>query len=316
MAKTKSKPSKSKRSSKAKLVDNKVVVKSKRIKSAPAKRLPSVWSLIQSSSRVLADNKQLFIGIALVYGLLSLILVQGLAKSNDVTTLKSQLGNSFHGQLAAVNTSVTLFVTLLGSSASSTTTGSSPYQFFLGIIASLATIWALRQVLAGSKVRIRDAFYRGMGPLIPFILVLAVIGLQLLPILIGVTIFGLVINNGIAALAIEKIVWGLIIAMISLVSLYFITSSILALYIVTLPDMTPLKALRSARKLVKKRRWLVLRKLIALPIAIIIVVTIIMLPVLFWMTPLTPWVFYALTIAALVVGHAYIYTLYRELLNE
>jgi hypothetical protein len=280
------------------------------------KRLPSAWQLTKSVFQLLNANKQLFLGIALVYGLLSLVLVQGLAKTSDVSSLKSDLSQSIKGNFGALTSSLTLFMTLVGSSANNSVAGSSAYQLFLGLIASLATIWAIRQVLTGSKIRIRDAYYKGMSPLVPFILVLLVIGLELLPLLIGATIYSIVTTNGIAVSAIEKILWGTLFAVLSLVSLYLISSSTFALYISTLADMTPVKALRSASKLVKGRRSQVVRKLLFLPVFLSVISSLIMLPVLFWITPITPWIFYSLTVFSVIVVNAYIYLLYRELLNE
>ncbi len=95
-----------------------------------------------------------------------------------------------------------------------------------------------------------------------------------------------------------------------------ISSSIFALYIVTLPDMTPLKALRSARELVKGRRWAVILRLLSLPVILLIVAAIIMVPIIIVLTPVAQWVFFLLTMFTLVAVHAYMYTLYRELLNE
>jgi hypothetical protein len=125
-----------------------------------------------------------------------------------------------------------------------------------------------------------------------------------------------VINNGIAIYAVEKILWALLFAGLALLTLYMLSSSVFALYIVTLPDMTPMKALRSARELVRYRRWTVLRKIICLPIILLLVALVIMLPVIILLTPLARWVFFILTMAALLAIHAYMYTLYRELLNE
>jgi phosphatidylglycerophosphate synthase len=78
--------------------------------------------------------------------------------------------------------------------------------------------------------------------------------------------------------------------------------------------MTPMKALRSARELVMHRRWEVLRKLIFLPIALIIIATLIMVPLLLITAPVAVWVFFIMTIVGLVVAHSYVYALYRELL--
>lgn len=279
-------------------------------------RLPSVWMLAKTSARTLWEYKGLFIGITLLYGLLNLVLVQGLANGTDVTSLKTTLSQAFTGHLSAVASGLGVFAVLVSSAGNGSSPTAGAYQLILAVITSLAVIWALRQLLAGSRVRIRDAYYRGMYPLVPFILVLAVIGLQLLPLLIGSNLYTLVVTDGVAAYFIEKFVWGMLFAVLALLSLYMLSSSLFALYIVTLPDMTPMKALRSARELVRYRRWTVLRKILCLPVILLVIAAVIMLPIIIWLTPLAQWVFFLLTMFALVAVHAYMYTLYRELLNE
>jgi len=279
-------------------------------------KLPNVWKLTELTARTLWQHRRLFIGLTLTYGLLNLVLVQGLASSTNVSSLKNELNQVFTGHLGSLASSLSVFVVLVGSAGNGSSQTAGAYQLFLALITSLAVIWALRQVLAGSRPRIRDAYYRGMYPLIPFILVLIVIGLELIPLLVGSLLYGTVSTNGIAVHFIEKLLWALLYAALALVSLYLISSSLFALYIVTLSDMTPLKALRSARELVRGRRWTVLRKILWLPLLLLIMAGLIMVPIIIWLTPLAQWVFFLLTMFALVAVHAYMYTVYRELLNE
>ena len=279
-------------------------------------RLPNVWRLTQTAALTLWRHKRLFIGITLVYGLLNLVLVQGLSSSTDVSSLKSELSQVFTGHFGSLASSLSIFVVLVGSAGNGSSQTAGAYQLILVVITSLAIIWALRQVLSGVQLRVRDAYYRGMYPMIPFILVLLIIGLQLIPLLVGATLYGIVTTNGIAVYFVEKLVWALVFAVLALLTLYMLSSSLFALYIVTLPDMTPLKALRSAREVVRHRRWTVLRKIICLPIILLVIAALIMLPIIIWLTPLAQWVFFILTMFAVAAIHAYMYTLYRELLNE
>lgn len=279
-------------------------------------KLPNVLQITKSTAYLLWTHKKLFIGITLIYGLLNLVLVQGFAATTDVASLKQQLNQIFTGNFGSLATSFSVFVVLVGSAGNGSSPTAGAYQFFLGLIVSLAIIWALRQIYADTKIRIRDAYYNGMTPLVPFLLVLLVIGLQLLPMLIGSTLYSVIINNGIAVYMIEKLLWLGVFLALSLASLYMISSSTIALYIVTLPGMTPMKALRSARHLVKRRRWVVMRKLLFLPLILFIVTAIIMLPIIIFATPLAQWVFFLLTMFALTVIHTYIYNLYRELIGE
>ncbi len=307
---------------------NQALSKSRRIKSKPPGRfsihkkikhpvkLPSIFRIIRLTALTIWEHRGLFIGLTIVYGLLNLVLVQGLASHTDINALKSQLDKVSSGGLSSIFSGLSVFTVLLGSAGNGSSQTAGAYQLFLDLIVSLAIIWSLRQVMAGHNISVKDAYYRGMYPLIPFVLVLIVIGIQLIPLLIGSLLYSTVINNGIAIAFIEKFIFILIFAVLALTSLYLISSSLFALYIVTLPDMTPIKALKSARKLVRYRRWTVLRKILALPVILVIVAAIIMLPIILIITPVAQWVFFLLTMFALVAVHSYMYILYRELLNE
>lgn len=281
-------------------------------KSVPSK-ITGSYRLFGQSLLVLRRHFKLFLGISLVYALLNVLLVHGLASNGNLQTVKSALNG---GSSKGLTDGLTLFVYLLGgsSSSSSASADAGVYQTLLIILVSLALIWALRQVYNGLRPRIRDSFYKGVYPLVPFILVLLVISLQLIPLLIGGFLYSTVISNGIAVIAIEKILWGVLFLALALVSLYLICSSVFALYVVTLPDMTPMKALKSARELVRHRRLTVVRRLLFLPLALLVLAAAIMLPIILFVTPVAEWIYFALSMAALAVIHSYMYALYRELL--
>lgn len=276
--------------------------------------LPKARRLLGQSLDQLWRYKKLFGGIILIYGVLNILLVRGLSGSSNLSNLKSVLDTLTTGLGGKLTTSLTTFLYLLGTSGSGNTATSGVYQSILLIVCSLAFIWGLRQVTARHTPRLRDSFYMGMYPLIPFLLVFFVIGLQLLPLVVGGSLYSTVISNGIAVHTWEKALWlGLFVAL-GLWSLRMITSSVFALYIVTLPDMTPFKALRSAKGLVYGRRLLIWRKLIFLPVSLLLAAALIELPLILFLTPAAAWVFFGLSMVALGLVHSYLYNLYRSLL--
>ncbi len=314
--KTKAKAKRPTAKPKAKVTATKPAIKQKAEKKRISLKIPSVWQLTKTAAVTLWKHKRLFISITLIYGLLNMILVQGLASGTDVGDIKEQLNKVFTGQFKELASSLSIFALLVSSAGESSNQTAGAYQLFIALISSLAIIWALRQVKLGSSIRVRDAFYRGMYPLVPFILVLLVIGLQLIPLIIGSALYNIVLTNGIAVQLVEQVLWAAMFGVLALSSLYMLSSSLFALYIVTLPNMTPMKALRSARKLVKNRRWTVLRKVLSLPVILLVVVGLIMVPTIIVLTPVAQFMFFILTMFSLVAIHAYMYTLYRELLNE
>lgn len=276
-------------------------------------RLPSAWKLLGQTLSTLWHNKRVFLGLAVVYGVLNLVLVRGLNGGADISSLKQQMAASLGnpGQLA---TDFSVFVSLLGSSGNDANPAAGPYQFFLLLVVSLATIWAARQVMAGHAVRVRDAFYRGMYPLVPFVLVFVVVLLQTLPLLIGGLLYTIVVNVGIAATPVEQMLWGLLALVLAIVTIYMLCSSLFALYIVTLPDMTPRRALKSARQLVRYRRGQIFRKLLFLPLALLGMAAVVVLPFIWLVPPVAQWVFFAYSMLTLVIVHTYMYRLYKALL--
>lgn len=274
------------------------------------KPLPSSWQLAKASLRVLRAHRVVFAGVTILYIVFMLLLVRGLSTylaNGDLQALvdgKNSLATGFGA-----------FAVLVATSNSTTDQASAVYQTVLGFIFSLAYLWILRQVFAGGRrLRVRDAFYQGMYPLIPVMLVVVVIALQLIPMLIGASLFTLVVGNGIAANTFETVLWAIVFAGFIAITLYLVCASVFSLYIAALPDMTPLKALRSGRELVRGRRLSLLRKILFLAIALLLVAAIIMVPIILYATPAAPIILFVLSMVAVPIVHTYMYTLYRELL--
>lgn len=278
----------------------------------PGPKLESSWKILRRSLGDLRRNQALFGGILAIYTFVSLILVKGFGQSAKLSEYKSVLQSSNSGTLKTGSDLLGSLFTTAGSS----TAGSSTYQTILFIVMSLVIIWALRQG-HGKKLKqapIKAAFYKSMNPLIPFVLVLLVLCVELIPLLIGTTLYTLIINGGIAVSALERLVSLAMLFIFATWSVYMMAGTLFALYIVTLPDATPMQALRSAKELVRLRRWTIIRKVIFLPVVLVVVLSLIMLPVVLLLTGVAEWIFFVLSLAAVIIGHSYYYNLYRELM--
>jgi hypothetical protein len=278
------------------------------------KPLPKARLLFVHAMQHVWQHKWLFAGIVAFYGVFDILLVRGLSGGADISQLKGAIDSAVHGAGGKVVSSVASFGYLIATSGGSSSQGTIVYQYLLLLFCSLAFIWALRQTLAGHKIRIRDAFYQGMYPLIPFLLVLLVISIQLLPLVGGGALYTLALSGGIAITWWEKALFLVVFIGLLFWTLRMITSSVLALYIVTLPNMEPMHALRSAKGLVYGRRLLLWRKLLFLPAVLLLLAAVIELPLILFLTPLASWAFFLISMAALPISHAYLYALYREML--
>ncbi len=271
--------------------------------------MPSSFKLIGQVLATLKTQWKPLGGVLLVYLILNIVLVGSLGNlSSKVNDIKSSLDSGG----SRLGSSLSGFGNLVagGNNAQS----SSIMQSILLVLASLAVIWSLRQLLAGEKIGVKQAYYQSMAPLVPFLLVIIVIILQLLPLTLGSLVLGLILSSVFTAGGFLTLVFSLLLALLAAWSVYMVSGSIFALYVVTLPDMQPRQALRSAKDLVRYRRWSIIRRLVFLPVFILVVMGIIVVPLILFASFLVTPVFYLLIMLAFLFAHTYLYSLYRGLL--
>ncbi len=281
-----------------------------------SKKLPDVWRLSADSLRIVWRGKAVLSGIMLLFGLVYLIIVTGLGGGTNVASLKQQFAGLFHGSFSQIDSGLGVYAVLLGSLGSNSSGTNISVAAFIIVVVILALIWSYRQILNGASIRVRDAYYRGMYPLIPFLGVLLIISLELLPMVAGISLYTVADYNHIAVTVLEKVLFGLVALGLSALSFYWLSSSLIALYIVTLPDMTPLAALRSAKPLVKSKRLAVILRILYLPLILLVVSLIILLPIIIFVPLAAQWTFMVLSLFFIVISNAYMYNLYRELIED
>lgn len=252
-------------------------------------------------------------GIVLVYLILNIIFASGISNiSSNFDTIKADLkSNGGHGLWHAAGG----FASLVGSSGASSSTTGSALQSVLFVLESLVIIWALRHLLSAQAFTVKLAWYRAMAPLIPFLLVLFWIIIQLLPITIGGVVLAIVSSSIFTSTGLATAISIMVFVLLAAWSVYMVSASIFALYIVTLPDMEPRQALRAARDLVRFRRLTVIRRVFFMPIFIFVVMGLIIVPLIIYASRIVPAVFYILSMLAILFFHSYLYSLYRELLE-
>ncbi len=281
-------------------------------------KLKSSFRLLKESIQVIVKNYRILGLIMGVYALIYLVLVLGFSVSGNATTLSGQLKSTFHGSLGSIAKSFNVYGLLLNSSSSSTAANPSSgvFQGVLFVVISLVLIYSFRKLYNGSKLGLKEAYYNSTYPLIPYTLVLILVTIELIPMTLGLYLYSTVISGGIAVGTIERLIWIAITLALVLVSVYFISSSIFALFIISLEHMTPMKALRSARNLVRKRRTSIALKILFVPFFILISISIIMLIIILSVPVIANWTLQILLMLSLVFIFSYLYNLYRNLIDD
>lgn len=285
----------------------------KRIK-MHGQNIPSWWILFKKALLLLRVNWRPLSIFFIVFAVFNLLFIRGFESIINTDLINETLTEIVDEENIGLAGGFTAFGLLLNSSGVAQGEITQLYQSILLLIGSLAVIWLFRQQQANNKVTMKQAFYRGMYPLVPFFLIVLVIGLQLLPALVGNFLFQTVVQADLIVGSLELFVWIMLLFLTFLLSLYMLAGSIISLYIVTLPEMTPMIALREARELVRYRRTKIVFRMIALILVMAVILFVVVLPIIFFAPIVAEWIFFALTILAIPFTHAYMFSLYRELL--
>lgn len=273
-------------------------------------KLPSSFSLLKGSSRFIYEHKKKLSGVVAVPLVLYLLIVR-LGSSFD-PSLTSELISQQLGDNELLNNAVLAGV-IIGSGGGLQAGANSLIITPLLIMGSLAIIWALRRLVAKKDFHIRDAYYSGMYPLIPFVLIVLLMTAQFIPFAIGGFLYSIADANELIGSLLERGVFIAIWIGLSLLSAYWLANSLMAMYAVTLPDIYPLQALRATKAIIKGRRWLVFRKIFLLALGLLTVFGLTLLLAIFVVPAVAVFVYDALVILALLFGHVYMYKLYRSL---
>ncbi|HUC95350.1 MAG TPA: hypothetical protein VMR76_00130 [Candidatus Saccharimonadia bacterium] len=292
----------------------KVTKKNTLKKEIPQKQLSSVASLLKKSYLLIKFQKKFLVLSFLLYLVLSISLVANIGALDSVIHLKKIHGGSLGGFGTNLSSS---FSTLGSISTSSNNSGSSLgslFQILFLITFSLIFIRAIRKAYAQKTINFLDGIYSATANLIQMILVVLLLLLELLPIVFSIAIYAVILNNGIASNDFERVIWAILCLGIALLGVYLLISTIFALYIVTLPDMRPIKAIKSSWEVVRKRRILIFLKILGLVLSLVIAIGLITF-LLVLIIPITAsWVLFILGLFAVIIFHSYMYSLYRELI--
>ena len=125
--------------------------------------LPGYWSLTKQVGAVVVQNKKIFIGLALIYSVLTLLLSNIMSQDTYLQISDVVDESREAGLIGATMSNLALFWGVLTSqvTGNAAASGSSQQIFgvLLGLYAWLAAVWLLRGVLAGKKLRLRDGVY-------------------------------------------------------------------------------------------------------------------------------------------------------------
>ncbi len=295
-------------------------------------QLPGYWSFTGRVQSMLWRNKQLFGGLMLVYFLVALAVGgfgQQTAYSSLSETLSQTGGEVFSGNWGQVGQASLLLVTSLTTGLTPNVTAAQSVLGGLTVFFTwLATVWALRNVMANRQVGVRDAVYSSGAPVLPTVIVAFALVVQLLPIAIAVLIYNAAIFSGYISGGVEGMLVWLVLVLLGVLSLYWIVSTVVAMIVVTLPGMYPFQAIRTAGDLVVGRRLRILLRFIWASLLVTIAWIVLIIPIILgdswikkiwpaieWL-PVVPTAILLMSSITVVWVATYVYMLYRKVVDD
>lgn len=294
--------------------------------------LPGYWRFSAQVWTLLWSHKKLFGSLALVYAVLTLVLV-GVASQDTYREASSAIQTagdaSVLGGLRAIEQASLVFLTAVsGNLSADPDTAQQVYAGLIGLLAWLTTVWLLRAIMAGQTPRLRDGLYSAGSPILPTFLLSLVLIVQLLPVAVVGIGYTAASASGLLEGGIEAMLFWAAAALLVTLSLYWATSTFMALIIVTLPGMYPLKALRSAGDLVVGRRMRIVLRLLWVILLVTVAWALVMIPLIMgdtWLkaaipaaawVPVVPMALLILGSVTIITVATYIYLLYRKVVED
>lgn len=216
-------------------------------------------------NRTLRTHWKLFVPLIIIYSFIMVVL--GAITSQDVyATINGLLSgaseNIVSGGVGQLGQAALIALASFASSGTNLSAEQSVYLGFSLIFAWLATVWLLREITSGRKPKLRDGLYNSGAPILSTVGVLLVGVLQLLPIGIVMLMYAGLSAIGVLSEGFGAMLFWLFAAAVAALVLYWMTSTLIALVVVTIPGMYPLRAVRFSGDLVVGRRLRILLRLV------------------------------------------------------
>jgi hypothetical protein len=298
--------------------------------------LPGYWAFTNYVRKTLWSNKLLMLRLVTIYALVAVV-TAGFA-SQDVYLQARDLLNvtgqdTFSGVWGEVGKAGMLLASgATGAFNSVSTDNEAAQQIFAGfaaILLWLTTVWLLRAILTGNRPKLRDGLYNAGAPLLSTFIVGSVIIVQLVPLAVAFFAYGAASVSGLLSEggALSMLFWA-VATLLVVLSAYWLTSTLIALVVVTLPGMYPLQALRTAGDLVIGRRIRILLRMLWMMLVVVLFWAVIAIPAIIfdgWLKgvfpminwlPIVPVLLLVLSSSTVVWVASYIYLLYRRIVED
>jgi len=294
--------------------------------------LPGYFSLTKSTHQMIWKNKKIFIGLLSVYALLTAVFI-GIASQdlfNSLSDLMKETGSKISGgNFGAIGEAGVLAITTVAGGATQNLNElQQMLALFFGIYVWLTTVWIIRNILNKNKFKLRDALYSSGSPFVPTLLISLLLIIQLFPFALALIILSASKLTGFASSGVEAMLLWVGIVLLATLSLYWLSATLFALIVATLPGVYPWRAYKTASDIVTGRRMVLLYRFLWMALLVVLTWAVIVVPTVLLNTwlgdvwpffrniPFIPILILIMSTATLIWVATYIYLLYRKIVDD
>ena len=296
-------------------------------------KMPGYFMFTIEVAQMLWRHKSTYIWLVVVYSALTVAF--GLLGSQEMYSQLSELidNTAPEGLLSGVmgevgRAGIVLTSALTGGMASGMTTAQQFTTSFLALYVWLTVVWLLRNQVAGKKVVLRDGLYSSGAPILGTFLTFVILLIQLIPAAVAIIVAFAGWQTGFIPEGAISFMVAMILAVLVILTLYWATSTFIALVVITLPGMRPFRALSIAGDLVVGRRLRLLYRLIWMSLVVISSWLVVAVPIILldsWLSdmyswiqsiPVVPILILVMSVLSVIWTSGYIYLLYRRVVDD
>lgn len=296
-------------------------------------KLPGYISFTNYTFSFIMKHKKAFFGLSLVYVVLAILVSSMMSQQTYVEISDLAKDVSEEGSFEAAVPVLAIFWSVFSNQISGAAFGAlgSAQQaigLLFALLAWLSAIWMTRTAISGQKPKIREAIYSSGSPIVSMIILLVVILIQLMPATIALIAYSSASQTQfLDQTAVLMLFGGGVILMITL-TVYWITSTLVAMVIATVPGMYPGRALKLAGDVAVGRRTRLMLRSVWLLLVLLAVWATILVPGILIDTalresfpvvsniPIIPVLALGLMSFSIVYSAVYLYMLYRKVLDD
>lgn len=290
-------------------------------------RLPGYIVFTVEVSNVVKQYWRTYLVFFVVLFIVNIVLLGLISQESfrDVSNILKESGSAVvDGDVSAIMQSLALFGTFI-TGGFETTPKSDAQQvvaIFTTAMAWLSIVWFLRYRLGGTVVKARDAIYNAGAPFVATLIVFTVAIFQISPAVIGIILYDYSLRTPVLSEGVAAMMIAFVCILLVILSLYWVTATVLGMIIVTYPGTYPFRALKMAGDIAIGRRLSILLRLAWLVGVLLTMWAFVLIPIILvdgfinidWL-PLVPITVQLMSTFTMIFVPSYVYLLYRRMLD-